>query len=124
MSLNILIIDDTETHASLVARVVRKQGNEAVVAQSAEEGLTKFEEQDFDLVITDIFMEGMGGIAGIKKIRALHSHVKIIAMSAGYSEMTAEEALKTAQEVGADVVLPKPFALAELRDVVSKLLES
>ena len=121
-TLNALIIDDEEDHASLVSRVFRKNGFDVVVAHSAEEGLTKFEGRDFDLVITDIIMEGIGGIAGIDKIRASHPDVMIIAMSAGYSHMSAKEALTKAQEIGADAVLPKPFALADLMVTVSGLL--
>lgn len=122
--LNVLVIDDEESHASLVSRVFRKNGYYVAIAHSAEEGLAKFEDQDFDLVITDIFMEGVGGIAGIDKIRASRPDVMIIAMSAGYSDMSAQKALTTAQEVGADAVLPKPFALASLMVTVSGLLEN
>ncbi len=122
--LNVLIIDDEESHASLVSRVFRKNGYEIAVVHSAEDGLAKFEGRDFDLVITDIFMEGIGGIAGIDRIRASRPDVMIIAMSAGYSKMSAKEALATAQKVGADAVLPKPFALADLMVTVSGLLEN
>ena len=122
--LNVLVIDDEESHASLVSRVFRKNGYDVAVARSAEDGIAKFEEQGFDLVITDIFMEGMGGIAGIGRIREAHPDVMIIAMSAGYSDMSAEKALTTAKEVGADAVLPKPFALADLMVTVSRLLDA
>ncbi len=123
-SLNVLVIDDDEGHASLVSRVVVKNGYDVTVAHSAEDGIVKFGEQGFDLVITDIFMEGIGGIAGIDRIRASHPDVMIIAISAGYSDMSAQEALTTAQEVGADAVLPKPFALADLMITVSGLLDN
>ncbi len=124
LPLNVLIIDDEESHASLVSRVFRKNGYDVAVADSAEDGLAEFEDRDFDLVITDIFMEGIGGIAGIGSIRASNPDVMIIAMSAGYSNMSAQEALTTAREVGADAVLPKPFALADLMVTVSGLLEN
>ncbi len=123
-SLNVLIIDDEVSHASLVSRIFRKNGYDVAVAHNAEDGLAKFEDRDFDLVITDIFMKGIGGIAGIDRIRASHPDVMIIAMSAGYSNMSAKEALTKAREVGADAVLPKPFALADLMVTVSRLLEN
>lgn len=122
--LKVLVIDDTESHASLVARVVKKHGLLVDVVHSAEDGLLLFGEQNFDLVITDIFMDGMGGLEGISKIRTAHPGVMIIAMSAGYSNMSAQKALETAEEVGADAVLPKPFALADLRLTVTALLEA
>ncbi len=123
-SLNVLVIDDEESHASLVSRVFRKNGYDVAVAHNAEDGLAKFEGQGFDLVITDIFMEGIGGLKGIDRIRETHPDVLIIAMSAGYSDMSAKAALDSAREIGADAVLPKPFPLADLMATVSRLLEA
>jgi len=79
-SLNVLVIDDEESHASLVARVVERNGYDVEVAHSAEDGLAKFDDRGFDLVITDIFMKGIGGIAGIDRIRAAYPDILIIAM--------------------------------------------
>ncbi len=124
LSLNVLVIDDTESHASLVSRVVAKAGHRVEAVESVEEALKKFENDNYDLVITDIFMAGMSGLVGIEKIRKLSSDTKIIAMSAGYSDMSAEDALKTARKIGADAILSKPFPLAELRETVAKLLEN
>ncbi len=76
------------------------------------------------LVITDIFMAGMSGLVGIEKIRELSSNIQIIAMSAGYSDMSAEDALKTGRKIGADTILSKPFPLADLRETVAPLLEN
>lgn len=123
-SLNVLVIDDEESHASLVSRVFRKNGHDVAVAHSAEDGLAMFQDRSFDLVITDILMKGIGGIVGIDRIRETHPDTLIIAMSAAYSEMSAEAALKSAREIGADALLPKPFALADLMATVSRLLEA
>ncbi len=123
-SLNVLVIDDEESHASLVSRVFRKNGHDVAVAQSAEEGIAKFQNQSFDLVITDILMKGIGGIKGIDRIREAHPDILIIAMSAAYSNMSAEAALTSAHEIGADALLPKPFPLSDLMATVSRLLEA
>ncbi len=123
-SLNVLVIDDEESHASLVSRVFRKNGHDVAVAHSAEDGLALFQDRSFDLVITDILMKGIGGLKGIDRIREAHPDILIIAMSAGYSDMSAAAALKAAREIGADALLPKPFALADLMATVSRLLEA
>jgi DNA-binding response OmpR family regulator len=86
-----------------------------------EDALTDFVRLDYGLVVTDIFMAGMGGIEGIQKMRALRPKVKILATSAGYSEMTSDAALKAAEMIGADAILPKPFSIDDLRAVVEKL---
>ncbi len=122
-SLTVLVIDDEETHADIVSRVIAKAGHRVDVAGSVEEALGGIENREYDLVITDIFMAGMGGLAGIEKIRQLQPAVMIIAMSAGYSDMSAAEALEKAGKIGADAVLPKPFRLTDLFITVSSLLE-
>ena len=123
-SLNVLVIDDEESHADLVSRVIIKANHHVDAVSSVEDALPKFEDRDYDLVITDIFMGGMGGLAGIGKIRELKPDILIIAMSAGYSDMSAAEALEKARQIGADAVLPKPFPLADLFIAVSHLLET
>ncbi len=122
-SLTVLVIDDEENHADIVSRVIAKAGHRVDVARNVEEALVEIENRDYDLVITDIFMAGMGGLAGIEIIRQLQPAVMIIAMSAGYSDMSAAEALEKARDIGADAVLPKPFRLADLFITVSSLLE-
>ena len=122
-TLTVMVIDDEETHADIVSRVIAKAGHRVDAARNVEEALVEIESRDYDLVITDIFMAGMGGLAGIEKIRQLQPAVMIIAMSAGYADMSAAEALEKAREIGADAVLPKPFPLADLFITVSSLLE-
>ena len=122
--LNVLVIDDEEAHASLLARVITKNGHRVDVVHRAEDGLAKFRDRAYDLVITDVFMSGMGGIEGIRKMREIRADISIIAISAGFSEMSAEAALEAAREVGADAILPKPFPLADLWTTTVRLLES
>jgi DNA-binding response OmpR family regulator len=122
--LDVLVIDDEEAHASLLARVITKNGHRVDVVHRAEDGLAKVRDRAYDLVITDVFMSGMGGIEGIKKMREVRADISIIAISAGFSEMSAEAALEAAREVGADAILPKPFPLADLRLTMTRLMES
>lgn len=121
--LSVLVIDDVESHAALIARVISKNGYHVDVVHRAEDGMAKFRERKYDLVITDVFMQGMGGIEGITSMRQARPEVPIIAVSAGFADMSAAAALQTAIKVGADAILPKPFPLAELRLAMIRLLE-
>lgn len=121
--LSVLVIDDEVSHASLISRVISKNGHHVDVVHRAEDGLAKFQDRKYDLVITDVFMKGMGGINAIINMRQLRPDVPIIAVSAGFSNMSAAAALQTALKVGADAILPKPFPLAELRLAMIRLLE-
>lgn len=118
----ILIVDDDTSILELSVRALRKSKFDIVMADRMEEALAGFGTDSYDLVITDIFMPGLGGIEGIRKMREAWPEVKILAISAGFAEMSSASALDAARKIGADAVLPKPFGPAELRDTVSDIL--
>ena len=119
----ILIVDDDTSILELSVRALRKSKFDIVMADRMEEALAGFGADSCDLVITDIFMPGLGGIEGIRKMREAWPEVKILAISAGFAEMSSASALDAARKIGADSVLPKPFGPAELRDAVSDILD-
>lgn len=120
---NILVVEDDKETVEITSRALGKGGWRATIALSMEDALMDFDRIKFDLVVTDIFMAGMGGIEGIQRMREIRPDVKILATSAGYSEMSPGAALKAAEKIGADAILPKPFALDELRRTVAVLLD-
>ncbi len=119
---NVLVVEDDQNTMDIVSRTLEKEGCRVTLSLSMEEALLGFEEMPYELVIADIFMTGMGGIEGIQRMREVRPEVKILATSAGYSEMTSKAALKAAEKIGADAVLTKPFSLNELRELVTGLL--
>ena len=118
----ILIVDDDTNIASLISFALEQSGYQVVTAFSMEDALIQFDVMGYDLVITDIFMPGMGGIEGIKVIRSKQLDTKIIGISAGFFNISPEEALEAAKKIGADVVLPKPFNLDVILRMSSLLL--
>jgi DNA-binding response OmpR family regulator len=118
---DVLVVEDDKDTVEIIARALSRQGFRVTMSLNMEDALTDFVRLDYGLVVTDIFMAGMGGIEGIQKMRALRPKVKILATSAGYSEMTSDAALKAAEMIGADAILPKPFSIDDLRAVVEKL---
>lgn len=116
---NVLVVEDDKHAIDIISRVVSREGFRVTMALNMEDALKDFERLDYALVITDIFMAGMGGIKGIQEMRRIYPAVKILATSAGYSEMTPEAALKAAKRIGADAILPKPFSLDALRAAVT-----
>ncbi len=59
--IRVLVVDDDEPHAVAVAESLERVGYDCVVATSGSEGLRLIEEQVFDIIITDLIMEGVGG---------------------------------------------------------------
>ncbi len=65
----ILFVDDHEVLARLSCEILQMHGYRAVSAYSAAEALKKFEQEDFDILVTDFRMEGMNGL---ELARAVH----------------------------------------------------
>jgi two-component system, chemotaxis family, chemotaxis protein CheY len=74
------------------------------------------------VVVTDLFMPGLDGIETIQMLRDEFPGARIIAISGGASSGEMGP-LKDARMLGADVALPKPFAMAALGRAVRALVE-
>ena len=119
---SVLVIDDDDAFVELIGRVLMDSGYGVVGAPSVENALSGISRTDYDVIIIDIFMRGMGGIEGIKRIREMRPDAKIIATSAGFDEMPPDEALEAARKVGADAILTKPFKFEYLENIVSGMM--
>jgi DNA-binding response OmpR family regulator len=118
-----LVIDDSQVVSNLTAQTLSDNGYRVSIAKSMEHALRDVDIAHVDLVVTDIFMPGMGGIEGTKIIKATWPHVKVLAMSAGLnSRINSERATYAAVKVGADAEIHKPFTPAELIDVTVRMM--
>ncbi len=79
----ILFVDDHQVLAKLSCEILEMQGYRAVSAASGEEALQKFEEQGFDILVTDFRMEGMNGLELARKVHERHPDVPVIIVT-GY----------------------------------------
>jgi DNA-binding NtrC family response regulator len=79
----ILFVDDHEVLARLSCEILEMQGYKAVSAYSAKEALEKFDQQDFDILVTDFRMEGMNGVELAHKVRQKSPNTPVIIVT-GY----------------------------------------
>lgn len=120
-----LVIDDSHVVATLTAQALSDNGYRVSIAKSMEEALGSIDIAHVDLVITDIFMPGMGGLEGIRIIKTTWPKVKVMAMSAGLNaRITSEKATSAAVRVGADAEIHKPFTPAQLINLTIELMAS
>ena len=119
MSARILVVDDDVDARTTLVRVLEKEGYIAVGASTAPEALDSFDESVFDLVLTDMRMEGMDGIELLRAIKTRRSDVPVIIMTAFASIDTAVQAI---DERAYDYIR-KPYQLAEIRASVKRALD-
>jgi len=115
----ILIIDDNETIREGLAHVVKKMGHAPLTAASGQDGLARFKEARPDFVITDLKMEGIGGVEVLRSVRELDPDCPAMIVTAFGTVETAVEAMK----LGAFDFLIKPFAPEVVRLKVERALE-
>lgn len=129
----ILVIDDEKDVRLVLQEILQRAGFEAVTAATGADGLAKLREEGADLVITDVIMPGIDGVATAKAIRCEFPGIPVVVISGGgnVSPMEYEpESISTlaylasAANAGADRTLTKPFDRQELIDTVKALLET
>jgi CheY-like chemotaxis protein len=99
---NILLVDDNRD-GLLVRRLLLEELGYAVrVARNGEEGLTSFQADHFDVVVTDYKMPRMNGVELIQQIRKIDPNARVILLS-GFVEPLG----LTEENTGADVVIGK-----------------
>ncbi|HZQ91071.1 MAG TPA: response regulator [Terriglobales bacterium] len=79
----ILFVDDHEVLARLSCEILEMQGYRAVSAYNAGDALEKFDQENFDILVTDFKMEGMNGLELARKIHAKRPNVPVIIVT-GY----------------------------------------
>ncbi|MGB0683474.1 MAG: response regulator [Magnetovibrionaceae bacterium] len=120
---SILIVDRRPEYIDRMARALKPLGSRVIASRTWEDALLDFKQHNYRLVVTGVFMSGMGGIEGIRQVKRLDDRVQVIAASEGWRDVSAEHALSAAMMVGADAVLPKPFDESDLTLLAEQCLE-
>lgn len=113
-NIDILVVDDDISHCTILQALLRGWGYNVALANSGRQAL----ERVFDLVLCDVRMAEMDGIATLKEIKALNPAIPVLIMTAYSSVETAVEALKT----GALDYLIKPLDFDNLQATLEKAL--
>jgi len=111
---SILVIDDEEIMREVIATLFEEEGSRVICAATGEEGLEKVRQEIPDLVLLDLMLPGMDGLATLKEILQVDSDTVVVVISAYASIEDAVAATKA----GAFDFVTKPFNNAELLLVV------
>jgi len=112
----ILIVDDEKNYLLVLKELLAEEGYEVLIAQSAAEAIKIFQENELDLVITDMKMPGMTGMELLDFLKERDLHLPVIMMTA-YG--TVEKAVEAMKKGAYDYIL-KPFDNEALKTAVSK----
>src|SRR5437868_13530549 len=116
----LLIVDDERAMCLALKGLLSKEGYQVEAVTSGEEALKQIETGSFHVVITDLSMNGVGGMQVLEHARRVDPDLAVIMITAYGSEQIAGEAMK----LGAADYVPKPFDNDELRIVVRRVRDT
>ena len=117
--LNILVIEDNKWFGQALKQRLELDGHLVFLAASGHEGLLAFEEQDFDLVLSDLKLPDESGLEVAGRLKCVRQQPFVAIMTGDISAIDSS----LLQGEGVDAVLPKPWKEPELRHVLDKALE-
>ncbi len=116
----ILLVDDEASSRYALSRALSKDGYRFLEAGNGREALESLQKDDVDVMLLDIAMPEMDGIATLKALAKLDTRPPTVMLTAHGSEKVAVEAMKA----GAHDYLTKPYEIDELRVVVRKAVDA
>jgi len=115
----VLVVDDERSMRELLAIMLRQAGHEVTVADGGEQALEVLRSGSFDLVITDLRMRKVDGLAVLRAAKERSPHTVVLVVTAFASTETAVEAMK----LGAYDYITKPFKTDEIKLTIANALE-
>jgi YesN/AraC family two-component response regulator len=117
-TIKILFVEDEADLVTIISDTLQKLKANFETAENGEIALQKFKDiDDFDLIVTDINMPVMNGLELIKHIKEIRPEMPVIIMSAH----TEPEYIKSAEELGVDNYLLKPFDFIKFINLISQM---
>ena len=112
----VLLVDDEEKFLNVLSQRLGTRGVDADTATSGEDALVKIKNKNFDAIVLDVMMPGMGGIETLKRIRKQYPELQIIMLT---GKGTIDKAVETMKE-GAIEFLEKPADIDKLMDKIGE----
>ena len=116
-----LLIDDNIAILNLMRDILVDHGMDVSTADNGEDGLRMLQANDYDVLVTDIFMPHCDGFELLRKIRKSQKNIRIMVITGAGGDYRADY-LKISKLLGADALLPKPFDPDVFAQSVSDLL--
>jgi CheY-like chemotaxis protein len=119
---HILLVEDSPEVSMTVREILASAGHTVAEAPQGREALKLLAAGKFDLIVTDIWMPGMDGIALLKEIRGAGNSIPVVVISGGAPNAPLTYTAPLAATFGADKVIYKPFEKDELLRAITDVL--
>ena len=113
---SIMILDDEPIVGKRLKPSLEKKGYEVESFTSSKEALERIEERSFDIVVTDLKMEGMDGMQFLTLVKEKYPDTEVIVITGFATMATARESFNK----GVFDFLAKPFKLGEIVEVIAR----
>lgn len=113
----VLLVDDDTTILDVIGEALRDVGHDVHTCDAGAAAIVAMEDKQFDVLITDLGMPGVNGWDVARRARQLDPPLPVIVIS-GWGAQITHDQLK---EAGADMILPKPFRLEQIRQAISSI---
>jgi len=115
-NLKIMVVDDEPIVGKRLKPALEKSGYEVEVYETGADALKRIEENDFDIIVTDVRMDEIDGLDILAGVTAKATHTKVIIIT-GYATI---ELAREALAKGAFDFIAKPFKPNDLREIIEK----
>lgn len=116
----ILVIDDESGIRGLLDTVFRRKGHTVLLAESGLKGLELFQRERPDIIVLDLKMPDMDGLAVLRQIRALDLRTPVIVLTGAQIEKAVEQV----RALGVNAFIEKEFSLHRLGDTLRTLIDN
>lgn len=119
---HILLVEDSPEVSLAVREILASVGHTIEDAASGKEALKALKASTFDVIVSDIWMPEMDGIALLKEIRGAGNDIPVVVISGGAPNAPLTYTAPLAATFGANMVVYKPFEKAELLKAIETVL--
>ena len=117
--IKLLFVDDDKTFSKVMKKELTRMGYSVVCADCGEKAIDTFKKRNFEVIILDIKMPGIGGLNTLKGVKEIDSEVEVIMLTGRATIESAVESMK----IGAYDYITKPCRLSELDILLKKAYE-
>jgi DNA-binding NtrC family response regulator len=117
--IQIMVLDDEEIVGKRLKPALEKSNYEVEIFQDSREAVARIAEKEFDIVVTDVRMEEIGGMEVLERVLEKSARTKVILITGYATVEVAREALTR----GAFDFIAKPFKPDALREVILRAVK-